>query len=80
MAHDEIRHPAPAGEPWPVTGVRIRGTGRIPQAVSWGPAPHTMLEDVLLPCAWRTDGSCCAYEELPGSYGWNAPWPPPQSS
>ncbi|MFD7556486.1 hypothetical protein ACFV9E_18350 [Streptomyces sp. NPDC059835] len=52
MAGEEIGHPALAGETWPVIGVRVRRADRAPLAASWRPAPHTALEDVLLPCTW----------------------------
>ena len=52
MAQGEIRHPALTGEPWPVIGVRIRREDRRLRAASWRPAPHTILEEVLLPCTW----------------------------
>ncbi|WP_216590261.1 hypothetical protein [Streptomyces brasiliscabiei] len=49
MTSDEIRHPALTGEPWPVIGVRVRRDESSPREASWRPAPHTALEDVLLP-------------------------------
>lgn len=49
---EEIAHPALAGGPWPVIGVRVRREGRTLRAGSWRPAPHAVLEDVLLPCTW----------------------------
>ncbi len=52
MARDEVEHPALTGGPWPVIGVRVRREDGRPRAASWRPAPHTVLEDVLLPCMW----------------------------
>lgn len=52
MTQDEIRHPALTGLPWPVIGVRVRREESRPQAAFWRPAPHTVLEDVLLPSTW----------------------------
>lgn len=52
MKRDEIRHPALTGDPWPVIDVRVRREDSSPRAASWRPAPHTALEDVLLPCTW----------------------------
>ncbi|MFH0246423.1 hypothetical protein ACGRHY_29290 [Streptomyces sp. HK10] len=52
MAKAEMRHPALAGESWPVIGVRIHREGRRPRSASWRPAPLTVLEEVLLPCTW----------------------------
>ncbi|WEO93017.1 hypothetical protein A6P39_002350 [Streptomyces sp. FXJ1.172] len=52
MARDEIRHPALTGALWPVIGVRVRREDHSPRAASWRPAPHAVLEDVLLPCTW----------------------------
>ncbi|MFK0047738.1 hypothetical protein ACIQU4_27355 [Streptomyces sp. NPDC090741] len=52
MAGEEIGHPALAGGPWPVIGVRVRREDRAPRAASWRPAPYAVPEDVLLPCTW----------------------------
>jgi hypothetical protein len=52
VAEDEVEHPAVTGESWPVIGVRVRREGGRVRAASWRPAPHTVLEDVLLPCLW----------------------------
>lgn len=52
MARDEISHPALTGGPWPMIGVRVSREDSSPRAASWQPAPHTVLEDVLLPCTW----------------------------
>ncbi|MET9871074.1 hypothetical protein ABZZ16_33985 [Streptomyces sp. NPDC006386] len=52
MAQSEKRHPALTGERRPVIGVRVRRSSRSPRAASWRPAPHAVLEDVVLPCTW----------------------------
>lgn len=53
MAEDVVRHPALDGEPWPAVGVRVHREDRCPRAASWRPAPHAVLEDVLLPSTWE---------------------------
>ncbi|MDX3067594.1 MULTISPECIES: hypothetical protein [Streptomyces] len=52
MAEAEVGHPALAGAPWPVIGVRVRREERRPRSASWRPAQWTVREDVLLPCTW----------------------------
>lgn len=52
VAEAEVGHPALAGVPWPVIGVRVRREERRPLSASWRPARWTVLEDVLMPCTW----------------------------